>query len=142
MGAILKPTANLLRTLLDKLFKRLPIYRGPVLGSSYNVSDHSTLLATLTKPRIPDQFWIEFLLTPKTQVPTKLETLYSWDFWNGDCINITETETGRRVQFFPALQLDETEDEVIEVDYLKDHPTHVTLRGPYEYEIGKEATPK
>ena len=114
---------------LNKLLDFLHFYRGPVLKSSYDVSDREIRLATLTNPD-PDQFWVAFSLTVLTQDSAKLETLYSWNFWNSDSIVFTEIDSGQRVHFIPMLQWEETETEAFIIDYFKDYPKRVNLRGP------------
>lgn len=127
---------KLLKKIQEFLYARFGIfYSGPVLQDLYYVFDDAaplatSPLATLTRADT-DFFWSSFLLTPLTDDPNKLELLYSSDFWWGASIAIREQDSNRRVKFMPALLLSDDEEEVI--DYFKERPQYVNLRGPIEY---------
>lgn len=104
----------------------------PKLKSSYSIFCGDEILAILSDPEILDQFWVSFVLSPQTKELSKLEELYSVEFWHGSSIVIRETDTGRRVQFMRAMSF---EDDEIEIkDDRQERPSRLSLRGPYKLE--------
>ncbi len=115
---------------MKKLIAWFKELRAPRLRSRYTVSDYDGVVATLTNPN-DDGFWVEFDLNVTTNDAAKIDRIFSQAFWWSNAIRCAETDTGRVVSFIPALIMNDDESEYI--DYLKDRPKQIRLRGPYRF---------
>ncbi len=115
---------------MKKLIAWFKELRAPRLRSRYTVSDYDGVVATLTNPN-DDGFWVEFDLNVTANDAAKINRIFSQAFWWSNAIRCAETDTGRVVSFIPALIMNDDESEYI--DYLKDRPKQIRLRGPYRF---------
>ncbi len=120
---------NLPNTVLKKKGILECFHKKPKMKSAYTILDSSySTIGKLSEPIFQDMFWTSFLLTPTTSNAFSLGRLYSIKSWLIQQIHVIEIDTGREVEFLLALYINENDGIV---DYLKERPTHISLRGPY-----------
>jgi hypothetical protein len=104
------------------LKKFLESFFEPRLKDQYGIFYEGVLVATLSEPDVPDQFWVSFKLTPETTDERLLEILFSDEAWMKDLVT-KESESGRVVRFLTQIDVD-----------FASRPREVLLRGPYRPE--------
>lgn len=101
-------------------------------SGKYLVKNNDKTLAILSFYSYADMFWNYFTLAPLTDDQVELDKLYSDSFWLGSEIKFIEFNTKKPVVFHLAAKFDSDEEDANFVEYLKQKPQHVLLRGPYQ----------
>jgi hypothetical protein len=74
---------------------------------------------------------VSFTLTALITSPAVLTLLYDDDSWNNQSFVTRERESKRAVFLLLFSDWEETEDDIIVRNLLKDRPERILMRGPY-----------
>lgn len=102
----------------------------PRLKDQYLVVYQGKVIAVLSEPDVPDQFWVSFLLRPETKDEELLRILYDDQAWERELV--IQEKSGRKVQFLLQIDYEEADEEVVFKNIMASRPERVTLRGPYK----------